>query len=224
MISESASGPGGGNRASADDLDASASDTQPERLSRSESEVVGSDELALAARALFSLGRTFARQSVRELVGERSGRAIDLSRVLVAQAVYDEQDDAGSADRAGAVDETIAEVSVGTVAERLGIDPSTASRLVADAVRDGYLVRSPSAHDARRVRLTLTETGRALAEASRHYQRQVFLEATTGWSEAERAEFARHFVRFAEAVTGRYAEIADRSVGAAQEPRDTGAG
>jgi DNA-binding MarR family transcriptional regulator len=164
----------------------------------------------LAARALFSLGRTFARQSVRELVAERSGRAIDLSRVLVAQAVYDEQGDAAGADRAGAGAEALAEVTVGTVAERLGIDPSTASRLVADVIRDGYLVRSASAHDARRVRLDLTEAGRTLVEASRRFQRQVFLEAMAGWSETERAEFARLFLRFAEAAAGRYAEIAGR--------------
>jgi DNA-binding MarR family transcriptional regulator len=153
------------------------------------------DDLALAARALFTLGRTFARQSMRDLLHAPSGRAVDLSRVLVAQAVHD-----GLAD-------PDAEVTVGTVAERLAIDPSTASRLVADAVRDGYLARSASAHDARRARLALTEAGRALVEASRRFQRQVFLEATAGWPAAERDAFARLFVRFAEAVAGRYAEI-----------------
>ena len=153
------------------------------------------DDLEVAARALFALGRAFSRQSVRDLLSERSGRAVDLSRVLVVQAV-DEGADAPDG-----------EVTVGTVAERLGIDPSTASRLVADATRDGYLARSASAHDGRRASLTLTDAGRELVRASRAYQRQVFLDATASWTEDERAQFARLFVRFAEAVAARHAEL-----------------
>src|SRR6476619_474380 len=76
-----------------------------------------SDGLTLAARALFTLGRTCGRQSVRDLMNKESGQAIDLSRVLVAQAV----DDGAHAE----ADEGGADVTVGTVAERLGIDAST---------------------------------------------------------------------------------------------------
>lgn len=155
------------------------------------------DDLEAAARALFGLGRTFARQSVRDQVRRSSGRAVELSRVLIVQAV-----DEGKSGPGG-------EVTVGTVAERLGIDPSTASRLVADATRDGYLARSASARDGRRASLTLTEDGRELVRASRRFQRQVFLEATAEWTDAERAKFARLFVRFAAAVAGRHAELTD---------------
>src|SRR5687767_14098918 len=123
-----------------------------------------SDDLDAAARALFGLGRTFARQSVRDQLREPSGRAVELSRVLIVQAVDegvtapaegDSTPDEGGSGPGG-------EVTVGTVAERLGIDPSTASRLVADATRDGYLARSASARDGRRACLTLTEAGREL--------------------------------------------------------------
>ena len=155
------------------------------------------DDLEAAARALFALGRTFSRQSIADLLRARSGRAVDLSRVLVVQAV-----DEG----VGAPD---GEVTVGTVAERLGIDPSTASRLVADATRDGYLARSASPHDGRRACLTLTDAGRELVRASRRFQRQAFLEATASWTDEERAQFARLFVRFAAAVAGRHAELTD---------------
>jgi DNA-binding MarR family transcriptional regulator len=161
-----------------------------------------SDDVAIAARALFALGRTFAHQPLRERLRESSGRAIDLSRVLVVQAV----DDGLSADDGG--------VTVGTVAERLGIDPSTASRLVADATRDGYLARSASQHDGRRACLALTGAGRLLVEASRRFQRQVFLEATSAWPEEERTQFARLFVRFAEAIAGQHAEVTNPLPGA----------
>jgi DNA-binding MarR family transcriptional regulator len=163
------------------------------------------DDIAVAARALFTLGRTFARQSLRDLLREPSGRAVDLSRVLVVQAV----DDALSVD--------LSEVTVGTVAERLGIDPSTASRLVADATRDGYLARSPSQLDGRRSCLTLTDAGRLLAEASRRFQRQAFLEATATWTDDERIQFARLFVRFAEAVAGQHAALTNQSPGSTND-------
>jgi len=165
-------------------------------------ELSGSEDVAAAARALFTLGRTFARQPLRELLRESSGRAVDLSRVLVVQAVDD---------GLGAED---GEVTVGTVAERLGIDPSTASRLVTDATRDGYLTRSASQHDGRRACLALTDTGRLLVEASRRFQRRVFLEATAAWAEEERSQFARLFVRFAEAVAGQHAEVTNQPPGA----------
>ena len=171
------------------------------------------DDLDAAARALFALGRTFARQSVRDQLRGSSGRAVELSRVLIVQAV-----DEGT----GAPDESWGtwgdqgesrpeggEVTVGTVADRLGIDPSTASRLVADATREGYLARSSSARDGRRSCLTLTEAGRELVRASRQFQRQAFLEATADWTAAERAEFGRLFVRFAATVAGRHAALSD---------------
>jgi DNA-binding MarR family transcriptional regulator len=173
-------------------------------------EVAASDDVAIAARALFTLGRTFARQSLRDLLHEPSGRAVDLSRVLVAQAV----DDGLGADDS--------EVTVGTVAERLGIDPSTASRLVADATRDGYLARSASQHDGRRARLTLTDAGRQLVAASRQFQRQVFLEATATWTEQERIQFARLFVRFAEAVAGQHAEVTSQPPGSTNDGNPSG--
>lgn len=223
MVSESSAG-GNDPTEGAADLRAPSSENQPECVSRRVRDADGSDDLALAAQALFALGRAFGRQSVRDLVGERSGRAIDLSRVLVAQALYDEAGHERGAERARAGEQEVAEVTVGAVAERLGIDPSTASRLVADAVRDGYLVRSASAHDARRVRLGLTEAGRVLVDASRRFQRQVFLDATATWSEAERVEFARSFVRFAEAVTGRYAEVVERPSMTAPVSGELGAG
>jgi DNA-binding MarR family transcriptional regulator len=149
--------------------------------------------LDAAAEALFRLGRLFSRRSLAATFAGRNGRAPDLSRVLVAQALVEGND----ADRN--------ENTVGLVAERLGVEPSTASRLVADAVRDGYVVRASSSLDSRRVRLALTADGAALTEAARRYQRRVFDEVTQGWPEIEREEFARLFLRFAAAVEQRIA-------------------
>lgn len=95
------------------------------------------------------------------------------------------------------------EATVGTVAQQLGVDPSTASRLVAETLREGYLARLPSRADGRRAVLGLTDTGRELAEAARQYQRSVLERATRGWQGQERETFARLFVAFMKAVTER---------------------
>lgn len=130
----------------------------------------------------------FDRQRVRKVLAGSTGRSVELSRILAVQAV-----EAGLEEPGG-------EVTVGAVAERLEIDQSTASRLVAEAIRDGYLSRAASEADGRRIRLELTEAGRKLAEDARRYQRSVFEDLTRDWSERDREEFARLLVKFADSA------------------------
>lgn len=142
------------------------------------------DLSAEAAQALFQLARMYGRPT-RQVLGESDGRAVELSRILVVQAV-------------GALDGRAA--TVGAVARQLDVDPSTASRLVAETVREGYLVRAPGQSDARRAVLALTPAGQQLAGAALRYQRSVFERATQDWPAPEREAFARQFVAFARAV------------------------
>jgi DNA-binding MarR family transcriptional regulator len=88
------------------------------------------------------------------------------------------------------------EVTVGTVAERLNVDPSRASRIVADAVEAGVVRRVASQTDARRICLELTDTGRRHALSVRKYKWQRFADALGGWPEEEVVEFARLFTKF----------------------------
>jgi DNA-binding MarR family transcriptional regulator len=141
-----------------------------------------------AGRALFRLGRMFDRQRVRKVLARGSERSVELSRIFAVQAV-----EAGLAEPGD-------EVTVGAVAERLGIDQSTASRLVAETIREGYLSRAASEADGRRIRLELTEAGRKLAGDARRYQRSVFEDLTRDWPAHEREEFARLLAKFADSV------------------------
>lgn len=93
------------------------------------------------------------------------------------------------------------EVTVGVVAERLGIDPSAASHLVAETIGEGYLARLPSPTDRRRLRLELTDARRTLVAYAHQYQRTVFEDLTRDWTEAEQQEFARLLVKFVASVT-----------------------
>jgi len=150
----------------------------------------GDDDSLLdeAGQALFRLGRIFARQPMGRMLMEGSAHTVNVSRVLVAQAV-----EAGPEEPGG-------DVTVGLVADRLGIDPSTASRLTAEAIQAGYLSRVASQADGRRVQLALTAAGRALLEDAYRYQRAVFARVTQDWSDGERHEFARLLPQFVDAV------------------------
>ncbi|WP_052731947.1 MarR family winged helix-turn-helix transcriptional regulator [Devosia geojensis] len=88
------------------------------------------------------------------------------------------------------------EVTVGTVAERLNVDPSRASRIVSDAVEAGVVKRVASQADARRICLELTDAGRRHALAVRKYKWQRFADALGDWPEEEVVEFARLFTKF----------------------------
>lgn len=88
------------------------------------------------------------------------------------------------------------EATVGFIAERLSVDPSRASRIVADAVDKGIVRRAASQSDSRRIVLELTDTGRAYAQAIRRYKWKIFADALGEWPEADLVTFAKLLQRF----------------------------
>ena len=90
----------------------------------------------------------------------------------------------------------VPEVTVGLIAERLGIDPSRASRVVADVVERGYARRVASQQDARRICLELTGKGRNFVEAVRRNKLEIFARALGQWNERELVVFAALLDRF----------------------------
>ena len=94
-------------------------------------------------------------------------------------------------------DDAHEEVTVGLIAERLGLDPSRASRLAADVVERGYARRVASQTDARRICLELTPKGEHFVEAVRRNKWEVFAGALAQWSEQELTVFAALLDRFA---------------------------
>ena len=146
-----------------------------------------STALDAASRTLFRLGRAFGRLPMRDLLATSTHPGPQLSAILVVQAVE-------MAARGGG------DVTVGRVAEELGLDPSTASRLVAQSVQSGYLRSGASPVDRRARVLELSDAGRNLADYAARYQRMVFAAATNEWSAEERETFARLFVRFGDAI------------------------
>lgn len=78
----------------------------------------------------------------------------------------------------------------------LNVDQPRASRLVAQAVAEGYLQRGADPADGRRSVLTLTSSGCAALEDGHRLRRDAIAEATFGWSPEDQAAFARLLTAF----------------------------
>jgi DNA-binding MarR family transcriptional regulator len=89
------------------------------------------------------------------------------------------------------------EMTVGTIAERVGIDPSRASRISADLVERGYAFRVASQLDARRICLKLTAKSERLVTAVRQTKWRIFAGSLAQWDEQDLVTFADLLERFA---------------------------
>ncbi|MEM8729620.1 MAG: MarR family winged helix-turn-helix transcriptional regulator [Pseudomonadota bacterium] len=94
----------------------------------------------------------------------------------------------------GAEDETM----VSTIAARLRIDPSRASRLVSELITKGLAQRCVSQRDARRTIVELTSRGGAIIHAVRRFKFLVLGEFLSGWTDEEIATFVPLMARFVE--------------------------
>ncbi len=98
-------------------------------------------------------------------------------------------------------DEPAQEVTVGLIAERLAIDPSRASRVVADVVDRGLARRVASQLDARRICLELTGKGQRFVDAVRRNKVEILARSLGQWHERELVVFAALLDRFSNWAT-----------------------
>jgi len=146
--------------------------------------------LVAIERAMLRIRRSVTRRELgRSMAGVLDDPG-DLSQFFAVDAVDEASEAAG--DGMG--------VTVGTVAERLGVDPSRASRLVAKAVRAGYLTRVASQADGRQILLELTERGRQVVQTMHAHRQAAFDRVMREWPADDRQEFARLLTRFTCAV------------------------
>lgn len=103
-------------------------------------------------------------------------------------------------DMVEAAEESATEATVSTVASALGVDQPRASRLVAAAIDGGMLRRVADQADGRRALLVRTARGRAASERIHRTRQAAFADAMAGWTDGERAEFARLLGRFVDAL------------------------
>ncbi|KJL40544.1 MarR family protein [Microbacterium terrae] len=94
-------------------------------------------------------------------------------------------------------------LTVGEIADAVGVDQPRASRLVQQAVHLELVRREADPDDARRTRVALTDAGAALARGFRGERRDAVRTALTEFTDAERAELARLLTKLADAWPGR---------------------
>ncbi|KRB01687.1 hypothetical protein ASD83_06560 [Devosia sp. Root685] len=153
-------------------------------------------ETAEAVLAIDALMQKWRRRAQKRELGNRALAhlkiGLDLAQfdVLIAIAGPTEPDEAPG------------ETMVATVAERVNIDPSRASRLVSEMVDQGYARRAVSQADARRTIIELTDRGVAVVEAVRAYKFLVMGDFLAEWSAEDLAAFVPLLKRFGSWMDG----------------------
>jgi DNA-binding MarR family transcriptional regulator len=138
-------------------------------------------------RSLVSLRRLFQRKELADLWASAFGdhSKLDYGHLRLLDAA-----------RVSQSPETPAAATVGELARLLGVDPSRASRQVADAVAKGLLVRHAAQADGRKVVLRITARGARLqAKGSRVTRARIAL-ALDAWRAGDRARLAALLDRF----------------------------
>ncbi|WP_232830700.1 MarR family winged helix-turn-helix transcriptional regulator [Tropicimonas sp. IMCC34011] len=168
----------------ADDSD----DRQPTDLA-----AMGIDpRLTRAARDVDTVLQNWRRRVNRRELGHHALRDLGLPLELAqldAMAVICPPGGAAGQDDAG-------EIMVATVAQRLGIDPSRASRIAGELIRLGLAERAVSQEDARRTVLRATLDGSRVVEAVHAYKLLVLGDFLKSWTADEIATFLPLLDRF----------------------------
>lgn len=151
-----------------------------------------SSETSDVVLAVDALLQKWRRRAMRRELGHKAlvdlKAGIDLAQLDVLIAIEGPEPEFG---------ESAGETMVATVAERLGIDPSRASRVVSEMVERGFARRAVSQADARRTIIELTNSGRALVSAVRAYKFLVMGDFFSQWSDEDLAVFVPLLQRFA---------------------------
>jgi len=148
----------------------------------------GAEAIVKIDATMTKIRRSFARRELVVEILKQLDPDLDLAGLDVMSAVMHWH--------AESEEEAAREVTVGTVAERLGIDPSRASRIVADVVDKGYIRRAASQADSRRIVLEPTEKGQAFGEEWRKRKSDALVRGLKGWTEDELVTFARLIDRY----------------------------
>jgi DNA-binding MarR family transcriptional regulator len=148
--------------------------------------------LADALIRIDNVVQNWRRQIHKRELGRRATRALGLDMDMAQIDVLFAIANPSLPSDPNADDETM----VSTVAERLHIDPSRASRLVADMVNSGYARRAVSQRDARRTILELTPAGEAVLDAVRGYKWLLLGEFFSGWTAEDVAAFVPLLERY----------------------------
>jgi DNA-binding MarR family transcriptional regulator len=140
------------------------------------------DDLLRIGRVMTRMRLMTGRRVIGRLAIQKIAPGLELTHLDVLDAV-----------RRG---ELTGEVTVGVIAETLRIDPSRASRIVAEMVAKNVLRRKASQTDARRIVVVITALGQRLV-AELHALKQSIVESVVAdWSAEEIEIFSQLFEKY----------------------------
>ncbi|WP_163846612.1 MarR family winged helix-turn-helix transcriptional regulator [Pseudooceanicola aestuarii] len=152
-----------------------------------------SPDTAREALALDAILQAWRRRIQKRELGQMALRDLgldsdlDLPKLDVLMAIWGPSNEFGK---------DPGETMVSTIASRLGIDPSRASRLVSELIAQGYVSRAVSQQDARRTIVELTRKGRAVIRGVRTIKFLVLGDFLSNWSPEEIETFHPLLERF----------------------------
>jgi DNA-binding MarR family transcriptional regulator len=138
--------------------------------------------------AVIALRRAQRRRDLARLA-RRTGEG-PAGHAALPDAVFELLDVLAAAAESGA------SLTVTDVATQLDVDQPRASRLAGLALEAGLIRREADQRDGRRSPLALTADGNDALDRIHDFRRRVIAQATTGWSEADRAALGRLLLRF----------------------------
>ncbi|QQA44988.1 winged helix-turn-helix transcriptional regulator [Pelagovum pacificum] len=150
------------------------------------------EDVGESALELDAILQRWRRRIMKRELGHRAiadlDLALDLAQLDALTAIWAPANEFG-----GEPDD---EIMVSTVAARLAIDPSRASRLTTELIRLGLVRRAVSQFDARRTILEVTTEGDRIVSAVRQYKFLVLGNYLKGWTAEEIATFIPLLERF----------------------------
>ena len=147
--------------------------------------MVDEDVLQRVDLALVRMRRLMESSDVRRRFYARLGAPVDPSTIHVLRAILSTGDDAAS---------------VGDVAAHLMVDASTASRLVEQAVKAGYVARMACDTDRRRSQLRITAAGDDLLHRAAAVRAAMVDEWVSDWPEQDLTALAGLLERFVDSI------------------------
>lgn len=140
------------------------------------------DDIAAIEGAVVALRRAQRRRALARLARRR--REYD-DRAGLPDAVFELLDAVAAAAEHGE------RLTVTELAAQLDVDQPRASRLAGLALNAGLVERAADQRDGRRSLLLLTAGGEQTLDRIHEFRRQTIAEATSGWTDADRAALAR---------------------------------
>ncbi len=158
-------------------------------MNKTAKEIADTESAADSEGSVTHIGQTMTRMRLmtgRRLIGRLAIQSVapglELSHLDVLDAVRRAQDSG--------------EVTVGTIAEMMRIDPSRASRVVSDMVGRNILRRKASQADARRIVVVMTPLGQKLMAEIKAQKMTLVSDIVADWPQEEIDVFAELFDKF----------------------------